>query len=141
MIGARGKTLPAALVFTMGIAYYSPAPRSGGVALHRPIDSAQTVTAPARCAMTLLYCSPHFLDHETGDHPECADRIRRIPEHLQQAGLLAQCRQPEFQPVSRPQLAAVHSLTYVDEVWAYAESGGGTSRPTPLSARPATTWP
>jgi acetoin utilization deacetylase AcuC-like enzyme len=75
--------------------------------------------------MTLLYCSPCFLDHETGNHPECADRIRRIPERLETAGLAARCRQPEFQPVSRQRLARVHSPAYIDEIWAYAKSGGG----------------
>jgi len=75
--------------------------------------------------MTLLYCSPCFLDHETGNHPECADRIRRIPERLEAAGLAARCQQPEYQPASRQRLARVHSPAYIDEVWAYAKSGGG----------------
>ena len=75
--------------------------------------------------MALLYCSPCFLDHETGHHPERADRIRRIPDRLEQAGLAARCRQPEFQPVSRQRLARVHSPAYIDEIWAYAKSGGG----------------
>ena len=36
--------------------------------------------------MTLLYCPPCFLDHETGNHPERADRIRQIPERLEAGG-------------------------------------------------------
>ena len=75
--------------------------------------------------MTLLYCPPCFLDHETGNHPERADRIRQLPERLAAAGLSARCRSPEFQPVSRQRLARVHSPAYIDEVWAYAKSGGG----------------
>jgi acetoin utilization deacetylase AcuC-like enzyme len=75
--------------------------------------------------MTLLYCHPCFLDHETGGHPERADRIRHIPERLAAAGLSGRCRTPEFQPVSRQRLARVHSPSYIDEVWAYAKSGGG----------------
>ena len=75
--------------------------------------------------MTLLYASPRFLDHETGHHPECAGRIRMLPERLVRAGLLAQCRRPEFEPVSRNRLARVHSPAYIDEIWAYAKSGGG----------------
>ena len=59
--------------------------------------------------MTLLYCPPCFLDHETGNHPERADRIRRLPERLAAAGLLGQCRTPEFQPAARQWLARVHS--------------------------------
>ncbi len=75
--------------------------------------------------MTLLYCPPCFLDHETGDHPECADRIRRIPERLRQSGLAARCREPEFAPVARQHLTRVHAPAYVDEIWSYAKSGGG----------------
>ena len=69
--------------------------------------------------------SPCFLDHETGNHPERADRIRQIPERLAAAGLLGQCRTPEFKPAARQWLARVHSPAYIDEVWAYAKSGGG----------------
>jgi acetoin utilization deacetylase AcuC-like enzyme len=75
--------------------------------------------------MTLLYSAPCFLDHETGHHPECAERIRDIPKRLEKAGLLTRCRQPEFDKVSRPRLARVHSPAYIDEIWAYAKSGGG----------------
>jgi acetoin utilization deacetylase AcuC-like enzyme len=75
--------------------------------------------------MTLLYSSPCFLDHETGLHPERADRIRQIPARLEQTGLAGQCRQPDFEPISRQWLARVHSPAYIDEIWAYAKSGGG----------------
>lgn len=75
--------------------------------------------------MTLLYCPPCFLDHETGDHPERADRIRQIPARLAIGGLADRCRTPDFKPVSRQRLARVHSPAYIDEVWAYAKSGGG----------------
>jgi acetoin utilization deacetylase AcuC-like enzyme len=44
---------------------------------------------------------------------------------LEQAGLIGQCTQPEFQPVLRQRLAQVHSPAYIDEIWAYAKSGGG----------------
>lgn len=75
--------------------------------------------------MTLLYSNPVFLNHETGAHPERADRIRPIPSRLAATGLWEQCRVPEFKPVSRQWLARVHSPAYIDEVWAYAKSGGG----------------
>jgi acetoin utilization deacetylase AcuC-like enzyme len=75
--------------------------------------------------MALLYCSPCFLDHETLGSPERAERIARIPQRLDKAGLTAQCRQPDYQPVSRQRLGRVHSMTYIDEVWALAKSGGG----------------
>ncbi len=75
--------------------------------------------------MTLLYYSPSFLNHETGEHPERADRIRLVPGRFDQAGLTERCRRPEFKPVSRQRLARVHSPAYIDEIWAYAKSGGG----------------
>src|SRR3989304_5818860 len=75
--------------------------------------------------MTLLYSHSCFLNHETGHHPECAERIRNLPKRLEKAGLMAKCRTPEFKPVSRRQLARIHSPAYIDEIWAYAKSGGG----------------
>ena len=75
--------------------------------------------------MALLYCPLIFLHHETGDHPERADRIRLIPDRLREAGLMDRCVQPEFEPVSRRRLATVHSPMYIDEVWAMDKSGGG----------------
>jgi acetoin utilization deacetylase AcuC-like enzyme len=75
--------------------------------------------------MTLLYSAHCFLDHETGHHPECADRIRSIPQRLDEAGLLAKCKRPAFKLVSRHRLARVHSPAYIDEIRAYAKSGGG----------------
>jgi acetoin utilization deacetylase AcuC-like enzyme len=75
--------------------------------------------------MTLLYSDPYFFNHETGDHPERAERIRLIAPRLEQAGLDRRCRRPSWQPVSRLRLARVHSPRYIDEVWAIAKSGGG----------------
>lgn len=75
--------------------------------------------------MTLLYESSCFLDHETGDSPERAERIRRIPHRLETAGLAARCKTPDYKPVSRQVLARVHSAAHIDEIWAIAKSGGG----------------
>ena len=74
--------------------------------------------------MTLLYSKPCFLNHETGDHPEQAERIRGIPDRLRQAGLQRQCGRVEFEPVTRERLARVHSPGYIDEIWATSKSGG-----------------
>jgi acetoin utilization deacetylase AcuC-like enzyme len=79
--------------------------------------------------MTLLYTSPAFLAHETGFHPERAERIRSIPEDLERAGITAGCRLPEWEPISRVRLTRVHSPAYVDSIWAFAKSGGGDIEP------------
>jgi acetoin utilization deacetylase AcuC-like enzyme len=75
--------------------------------------------------MTLIYRDAAFLSHETGDHPESADRIRSIPARLAELGLLDRCREHESPLVDRRRLARVHSPAYMDEIWAYAKSGGG----------------
>lgn len=75
--------------------------------------------------MTLLYYHPCFLDHETGLHPERAARIRGIPGRLEQSGVHAQLSHPTWKPVTRSRLGRTHALRYIDEVWAYAKSGGG----------------
>ena len=75
--------------------------------------------------MSLLYLHPRFLDHETGHHPERAERIRELPERLEQAGLAGQCVRPDFQPAAPHRVARVHSPGYINEIWAFAKSGGG----------------
>jgi acetoin utilization deacetylase AcuC-like enzyme len=75
--------------------------------------------------MTILYWDPSFLHHETGDHPERADRIRGLPAHLERAGLLQQCRRVDFPAVDRRRLARIHAPAYIDEIWAHSKSGGG----------------
>ena len=75
--------------------------------------------------MTLLYRDDAFLHHETGDHPESAERIRLIPATLAALGLLEQCQTIESPPVDRRRLARIHSPAYMDEVWAFSKAGGG----------------
>jgi len=75
--------------------------------------------------MTLLYCDPCFLNHETGPNPENAGRLRPVPDRLQKAGLWDRCGRPNWEPVSRRRLGRVHSLSYVDSLWSLAKSGGG----------------
>ena len=75
--------------------------------------------------MTLLYSDTRFLNHETGHHPEGAHRLRAVIDHLRTTGLDARCVRPELKPCDRRWLARVHSPRYIDEVWAFAKSGGG----------------
>jgi acetoin utilization deacetylase AcuC-like enzyme len=75
--------------------------------------------------MTLIYCSPCFLDHDTGNNPERPERIQRIPQRLETSGLLAKCQMPDYRPATRQQLSRVHTPAYLDEIWALAASGGG----------------
>lgn len=75
--------------------------------------------------MTLLYDDPCFLHHETGAHPERAERIRVAGERLERSGLSGQCIRPKWSDVSPARLARVHAQRYINEVWALAKSGGG----------------
>jgi hypothetical protein len=42
--------------------------------------------------MTLLYCDPVFLEHDTGDYLQCAERIIPVVRHLHVLAFNAQCK-------------------------------------------------
>ena len=69
--------------------------------------------------MTLLYYDPIFLEHHTGDHPECAGRIVPVVRHLSSAALDTQCSRPSWLPITLERLAHVHSPAYVKAVKAF----------------------
>ncbi len=75
--------------------------------------------------MTLLYSDPVFLKHDTGKHPERAQRLEQVVAHLARVGLDKQCRQPRWEPASRERLARLHDGDYIDQVREFAERGGG----------------
>jgi acetoin utilization deacetylase AcuC-like enzyme len=59
--------------------------------------------------MTLLYTDPLFLRHETGRHPECADRLRSITGRLHQAGLAERCAAGSYIPLTEEAITEIHS--------------------------------
>jgi acetoin utilization deacetylase AcuC-like enzyme len=75
--------------------------------------------------MTLLYTDPIFLDHDTGPHPETADRLRAIGRMLDESGLCGRCKAGQFTPLDSTALRAVHSPAVVERVRHTAEHGGG----------------
>ncbi len=75
--------------------------------------------------MTLLYNERGFLDHETGHHPECSERLHVITDMLSKTGLDRLCKSPIFEPIDKRRLKRVHSSHYIDQVWALTKSGGG----------------
>ncbi len=75
--------------------------------------------------MTLLYTDPCFLDHETGSHPECAERMRRVNAHLHKTGLATRCELQKIVPVAQEHLGRVHDPKYVAQVRDLATRGGG----------------
>ena len=75
--------------------------------------------------MTLLYPDPLFQRHETGAHPERADRLRSIDARLRAEGLLDRC---VLTPVARLMPAdtqAVHIAEVAERAEAMAQEGGG----------------
>lgn len=86
--------------------------------------------------MTLLYDDPLFLEHETGDHPECPARLTAIRERLAAKSLSEHCQQPTWKSASPAQVARVHDPEYIEAVRAFAERGGGRlERDTVVSRR------
>jgi acetoin utilization deacetylase AcuC-like enzyme len=85
----------------------------------------------------LLYQSSQFLDHETGRHPERAERLRRVERHLEATGLAEQCERPEWGPVSLERLGRVHAESYANLVRKVAETGGGMLDPDTVVSPPS----
>jgi acetoin utilization deacetylase AcuC-like enzyme len=79
--------------------------------------------------MTLLYTDPLFLEHDTGRHPECADRLRAIGARLRQAGLDTRCTAGAYQPLAEETVEQVHSVREVRQIKQLAEHGGGHTDP------------
>jgi acetoin utilization deacetylase AcuC-like enzyme len=79
--------------------------------------------------MTLLYSDPLFLEHDTGAHPERADRLRRVTARLGETGLAARCRAGTYQPAQENDITALHSPSMARRVRQAAEQGGGRLDP------------
>jgi len=73
----------------------------------------------------LYYYDPLFLQHDTGDHPESALRLRAVSEHLEKTGLAhLLCAQPCVD-ATIDQLARVHEREYIQALAEYTAKGGG----------------
>jgi acetoin utilization deacetylase AcuC-like enzyme len=75
--------------------------------------------------MTLLYTDPIFLKHDTGRHPENADRLRSISRRLEQAGLIQKCAAGTYTPLSEQTVTEVHAPKQLQANKQLAEHGGG----------------
>jgi len=77
------------------------------------------------CTMTLLYTSPLFLQHVTGNHPEKPARLTSILDKLRVEGLDRRCTSPTWEPATVERMTRVHSAEHLREVREFAERGGG----------------
>lgn len=75
--------------------------------------------------MTFLYTDPLFLQHETGPHPETADRLRAVAARLEKTDLPSRCRPGSYRPLSAETVRQVHSPQMVRSVEGMAVRGGG----------------
>jgi acetoin utilization deacetylase AcuC-like enzyme len=85
--------------------------------------------------MTLLYTSPRFLDHRTGEHPECATRLEYVTARLEKDGLVERCTQPTWQAVGDRALCAVHDSAMIIGLEQMAKAGGGLADADTVVAR------
>ncbi len=79
--------------------------------------------------MTLLYHDRRFLDHQTGNHPECPERLRAIDELLESQGLLGRCQRPEWTLAPNHLLSRCHTQAHVQLLEEVAKNGGGNLDP------------
>lgn len=75
--------------------------------------------------MTLLYYHPHYLQHETGGHPECAARLEQVWSRLENSGQAARCVRPDWSAATDERLRRVHGAKYLTKIQAIATRGGG----------------
>jgi acetoin utilization deacetylase AcuC-like enzyme len=73
----------------------------------------------------LLYTDPRFLEHDTGRHPENANRLRSILARLEKSALVQECTLGKFDPCPVERITALHHPTLVAHAQEVAASGGG----------------
>jgi acetoin utilization deacetylase AcuC-like enzyme len=76
-------------------------------------------------AMTLLYTSETFMDHDTGAHPERALRLATVHKHLAETGLAERCTRPTWPAATKEQVCRLHCGDYFHLLEKYAAAGGG----------------
>ncbi len=59
--------------------------------------------------MTLLVHDPVFLEHDTGAHPECAERLRAIATEFEKRELFQKCKPLKYKPIDEAAILRLHS--------------------------------
>jgi acetoin utilization deacetylase AcuC-like enzyme len=73
----------------------------------------------------ILFTDPSFLRHETGPHPECPERLRRILAHLVETELDQRFDRGGVVPATPEEIGRVHDADYIRQVEEWARAGGG----------------
>ncbi len=79
--------------------------------------------------MTLLYSDPLFLKHDTGMHPEKADRLRSITALLDKSALAKKCTAGSYKPLIEEDITEIHTGKTVTLIKQLAAHGGGRADP------------
>jgi acetoin utilization deacetylase AcuC-like enzyme len=86
--------------------------------------------------LPFLYSDPIFLEHITGEHPECPDRLRNLDNSLKTQGITEKFQRGVFESAKPAQLELVHTPAHVEAIRRFAASGGGrVEADTVMSAR------
>jgi len=75
--------------------------------------------------MVMLYYDAAFLNHETGEHPECPARIIPALRQLHQMAIHLGCHRPMWKPLTLDDLSLVHTREYSEFVQQFCVAGGG----------------
>lgn len=72
-----------------------------------------------------LYLNDAMAEHDTGRHPECANRITLLNQVLRDQGWTNRSRCGAWQPASREQILAVHEVAYFDQLKQWCADAAG----------------
>lgn len=75
--------------------------------------------------MLLLYMSEVFTQHNTGQHPECIQRITRLNQLLQDRGWKQRALCPSWQESTPEALLRVHAECYLRQLEEWCRTGAG----------------
>ncbi len=73
----------------------------------------------------ILYADPCFLRHETGSHPESAERLRAVYAHLESTSLIERFDQGQIRTAAADEISRVHEPEYIRQVERWSAAGGG----------------
>lgn len=96
------------------------------------------IVRPARPVMTqpVLFADPIYLEHKTGQHPECPERLEAAYTWLTPKPVWNRFAHGTSEAVTEGQLLRVHAPEHIATVKAAAEAGGGhVEADTVMSAR------
>ena len=75
---------------------------------------------------TGFYTNKIYLEHDTGNHPENADRLRAVDHHLRHSGLWNKLAVRPGRTAELKEIEMLHSKRYIDSVQEAVELGRGT---------------